>query len=326
MGTLSEGLKIGGPGKVVCTDETWFTKKKRNKGGFQGRTTLGQTVMDFGAVELQVLEDGRRQETGRVVLKVLQDRAAATIASIFAEHVAHDSVVFTDGGKEFSWLDSSPHYRMRQRNKHFPSSGGVWSRMKHMLRNDHATPTRQEGYADFMGEFLWRTKFLRKVEEETWRRQAFAQALKAVHLVHKAHAPNNALPPPQELVDFFAQLRAQNGAPRKKRQGGRYGKRVEELAITNGEEVMLAHGFVPSLAGHLGVLRRSATTQSKAFPTTDTEELASSLAFGTTIHAIHHNLPVLNPLHLKYFQLIAADLAGHVVPQMLPQMMLGLRR
>ena len=30
------GVKLGGRGKVVCVDETFFTKKRRTRGGFQG--------------------------------------------------------------------------------------------------------------------------------------------------------------------------------------------------------------------------------------------------------------------------------------------------
>eukprot|EP00971_Amphidinium_carterae_P212771 4222736-Amphidinium_carterae.2 len=41
MGTLSEGLKIGRPGKVVGADETWFTKKKRNGPNCNGFWTCG---------------------------------------------------------------------------------------------------------------------------------------------------------------------------------------------------------------------------------------------------------------------------------------------
>eukprot|EP00971_Amphidinium_carterae_P135094 2677385-Amphidinium_carterae.1 len=78
-----------------------------------------------------------------------------------------------------------------------------------MLRGYHATPSRQEGYADYMGKFLWRARFLRKSEEETWRRQAFSQTLKALRLVHKPPGQPNPLAPPEELMDAFAKLRAQ---------------------------------------------------------------------------------------------------------------------
>ena len=42
--------KIGGAGRIVCIDETHVTKKKRNRGGFQGRSTLGhETILMAGA-------------------------------------------------------------------------------------------------------------------------------------------------------------------------------------------------------------------------------------------------------------------------------------
>ena len=37
----TKGEKLGGPGRIVCIDETHITRKSRNRGGFQGRTTLG---------------------------------------------------------------------------------------------------------------------------------------------------------------------------------------------------------------------------------------------------------------------------------------------
>eukprot|EP00971_Amphidinium_carterae_P053547 1054947-Amphidinium_carterae.1 len=58
-------MKLGGAGRIVRANETWFTHKKRNKGGFQGRAMLGQTTMVYGAVELEVGEDGKRHEASR---------------------------------------------------------------------------------------------------------------------------------------------------------------------------------------------------------------------------------------------------------------------
>ena len=41
MDQVSTNQKLGGPGKVVCLDETHITKRKCNKAGFGGRRTLG---------------------------------------------------------------------------------------------------------------------------------------------------------------------------------------------------------------------------------------------------------------------------------------------
>ena len=44
--------KIGGAGLIVCIDETHVTKKKRNRSGFQGRSTLGDETILTAGVEL----------------------------------------------------------------------------------------------------------------------------------------------------------------------------------------------------------------------------------------------------------------------------------
>ena len=57
--------KMGGRGKIVCADATYWTKKKRFRGGFQGRTTAGHTMCFLGLVELDFYT---RKETGRAML------------------------------------------------------------------------------------------------------------------------------------------------------------------------------------------------------------------------------------------------------------------
>ena len=41
MAKLTGGILIGSPEKPVCVDETVITKKKKNRGGFRGKHTLG---------------------------------------------------------------------------------------------------------------------------------------------------------------------------------------------------------------------------------------------------------------------------------------------
>ena len=55
--------KIGGPDKVVCIDETYITKKKKNRGGFRGRQSLGYKTCIMAGVELSSADPGRH-ETG----------------------------------------------------------------------------------------------------------------------------------------------------------------------------------------------------------------------------------------------------------------------
>ena len=64
--------KLGGPpGEyAVILDQTFFTKKKRARGGFGGRTTRGHETVVFGGVELHL---PTRRETGRAFLVVIPD-------------------------------------------------------------------------------------------------------------------------------------------------------------------------------------------------------------------------------------------------------------
>ena len=58
--------KIGGAGRIVCIDETHVTKKKRNRGGFQGRSTLGHETILMAGVELDGPWAGRNAGVAKV--------------------------------------------------------------------------------------------------------------------------------------------------------------------------------------------------------------------------------------------------------------------
>ena len=62
--------KLGGPGRVVVVDETYLTSRKRNRGNFRGRPTLGHKTCIMGLVEWDSLEQGRK-ETGRKHLVII---------------------------------------------------------------------------------------------------------------------------------------------------------------------------------------------------------------------------------------------------------------
>ena len=62
----------------MTVDETYITHRKKNKGGFIGAPpTEGQQTMIMGAVELDSVENGRK-ETGRSFLVLLGNKEAET--------------------------------------------------------------------------------------------------------------------------------------------------------------------------------------------------------------------------------------------------------
>jgi len=89
--------KMGGAGKIVAIDETFFTKRKRNRAGFGGRVREGHKVVVLGMIELDM---ATRRATGNIRLIEIP---AANKRSIFREIIAHvmpGSLIFTDKAKK----------------------------------------------------------------------------------------------------------------------------------------------------------------------------------------------------------------------------------
>ena len=80
-------MQLGGPNKVVLVDESFLTRRKRNKGGFRGRTTQGHLTVIFGAVEMTKNEDGTHKETGRAILRVIPNKETLTLARIIEKNI-----------------------------------------------------------------------------------------------------------------------------------------------------------------------------------------------------------------------------------------------
>ena len=77
---------------VVLVDETYITKKKRQRGGFQGRTTTGHMTIVLGFFELNIAEEPRRG-TGRVFLIEIPNCKMSTIEAAIRKCVREGSVV-----------------------------------------------------------------------------------------------------------------------------------------------------------------------------------------------------------------------------------------
>ena len=78
--------KIGGRGKVVCLDETFFCKKPKNKSGFRGKTRLSHQTIFMGGVELDGTGPGRKC-TGRAFLVLIKNRRAETFKQVIEDYV-----------------------------------------------------------------------------------------------------------------------------------------------------------------------------------------------------------------------------------------------
>ena len=69
---------------MVIIDETYFTKKKMSRGGFQGHYTLGNKTIIMGMVELDL---ATRRETGNMRLVVIPSTTKATFKKTIEAHV-----------------------------------------------------------------------------------------------------------------------------------------------------------------------------------------------------------------------------------------------
>ena len=96
---LMENMMIGGGYDdktiVVLVDETYITKKKRQRGGFQGRTTTGHKTIVLGFFELNIAEEPRCG-TGRAFLIEIPNTKRSTIEAAIRKHVRQGSTICTD--------------------------------------------------------------------------------------------------------------------------------------------------------------------------------------------------------------------------------------
>ena len=110
---------------------------------------------------------------------------------------------------------------------------GLFSRMKRLLRGYRASPSDTSQYGDYLGEFLWRMRFVLAEEDDSWRRNAFWELVRVLKWKHKPNFvdPDSRWAPPADLQAEFDALQAAAALPRTRRPGGRFGKRSRPLAI-----------------------------------------------------------------------------------------------
>ena len=185
MMSLQDSEMLGDrPNTVVCVDETFFSKKK-NRGGFVGRITVGMTKIVLGFFELDLTT---KMGTGRMRLIQIAARSRAHIETAIRAVVVAGATIWTDGFSSYKWLGKharrgflSPvsgyvwdwvNHRRGQFAK-FARNGqgqlwrvstnsveGLFSRVKKFMRFCRITNVGDKDYGLLLMEFMWRERFL----------------------------------------------------------------------------------------------------------------------------------------------------------------------
>ena len=174
-------VKLGGPGRVVCIDETHFTSRRRNRGGFQGRWTRGHQTIILGMVELDL---ATRTETGRVRLIVIDNKKKVTLKGHIDANVSEGSLIFTDSFASYSFLSRRGskfvHRVINHKRGEFSrmeelfgvqvnvttnAAEGLFGRVKIFCRQKQIRRVSKNAYGLIMSEFLWRRRVLNQQSE-----------------------------------------------------------------------------------------------------------------------------------------------------------------
>lgn len=173
--------KWGGPGLIVCMDCTFFTKKKRSRSGFQGRTTAGHTVCVLGLVEIDMVT---RKETGKAMLLQVPGEQKDPIRRAVLERVHRGSLVFTDKHQSYAWLAAAGyvHRAVNHKKREFSRdetifgvltkvttnpAEGLFGRCKAFARSRGIKKLGKDCYGLLLAEFVWRSTNLSARSE--WR-------------------------------------------------------------------------------------------------------------------------------------------------------------
>ena len=147
----SRNEKIGGPGKVVQIDEAKFGKRKYNRGRLiEGRWVLG----------------GIERGTGRMFLKIVPSRDAATLLPIIIANVKRGTTIHTDEWRSYARLQRRGFVHLTVNHSvNFvdPLTGAytqtiesAWSRAKAKYRRIHSTS--KELFPSYLIEYIWRSE------------------------------------------------------------------------------------------------------------------------------------------------------------------------
>ena len=128
---------LGGPGKVVCIDETYFTKKKRSRGGFTGAVTIGHKTVVLGMLELDL---ETRTSTGNIRLIILPcagTPSKALLKKHIEQHVLGGSLVFTDSLASYSFLKAAGyvHRSINHKKKEFKRQEVIFGKVIDVTTN-----------------------------------------------------------------------------------------------------------------------------------------------------------------------------------------------
>ena len=190
-------VQLGGPGRVVVIDETFFTRKKTNAGGFVGRSTMGNKTIVMGFLELDL---ATRKATGACVLITIANRKQATLKREIETHVLPGSLIFTDRHKSYHFLGRRQSQYVHRAVNH---KAGEFSRMERIFGQDiNVTTNAVEGllgrlkkylrqreylrigkkaYGEVLAEFLWRQRC------SAFRVEPFYNLLREIKVWQDAH-------------------------------------------------------------------------------------------------------------------------------------------
>lgn len=144
---LDHPVMLGGPGRTVEIDESKFMHRKYHRGRYhEGHWVLGMVERD----------------TNTCMMVAVEDRSAATLLPIIAQHVQPGTRIITDGWQAYNQLPL-PHDVVNHRlhfvdpndpTLHTNTVEGSWALCKAKFRAMHGTSDAL--FESHMQEYLWR--------------------------------------------------------------------------------------------------------------------------------------------------------------------------